>query len=366
MIAPAAPAQQARPLEMLVERREALRQSQAGQLMDLEQRIAAVASSDGSVGTSLQSLAAAMRRDSTRLALLEELNVKRIEGRFDLQTVRYQTGLEILRVMMRNAEKLDFSTSLATSLARFEDAANPLNSPAFRQQISSVGKSSDGGFKLPDLLLKNPIVSVAASLASLFTSSAKPKEKDEALAKISCVLDFTTKASRDASDARQQMASIDGRLRAFLRDGDATLVGYTATVGAERGWARLKQESASTVRSPVNDAVDRYFATRREAALTRPWSIGIQDELVETNYQIDQVRAMLTRYEDLLAEMESFLSRYAATAARYRDQSCAAIPNLTATLAAIEEQAEANRGKFRAAWLGDIPAKSRAALFTVP
>jgi hypothetical protein len=347
----------------LSRRRDQLIEIQAAKTRDLQTQLVAL-SSPAAMGATVGELAAAMRRDSARLALLEELNRRRIESQFELQAVRYHTGLEILRVIMRNTEKLDFTTGLAGSLATFQEAANPLNSPAFREQLASLGKGSSSGSKLslPDLLLKNPIVSTGFFLASLLSSGLKPEQKEGALAKLSCVLDFTTQAHRDAIDVHRQLESVDVRTRSFLKEGDAVLTGFTAAIGAERDWARYKRETATAVRSPVNDAIDRYFETHKAQALGAPWSGGPPDQLIESGYHLEQTRILLSRHEDLLAEVDGFLGRFESTARRYDGVACPAIPNLTQTVSSLIKQAQDNRAKFRTAWYGDIPAKSRAML----
>lgn len=357
--------------ELLLQRSRTV-ETQRAERRGLETRLVALSATTGVAGSiagaaTVSELAAAMRRDSARLALLEEFNRQRVESRFDLQAIRYQAGLEVLRLVIRNTEKLDFGTSLAASLAGFESAANPLNSPAFREQLNALGKESGGSkFSLPDIFLKNPVVSTALSLASLFTSKLKPEDKEKALTKISCVLDFTTQANREALDVRRRLEAIDTKVARYLRDADATLVGFTGTVGVERNWARLKQETAVSARSPVGDAIDRYFATRKTEALARPWQAGSFDELAESNYQIDQIRALLIRNEDLIDEVDGFLGQFESIAERYRGVACPAIPNLPTTLASLGSMAKDNRAKFRAAWFGDVPAKSRALLFTAP
>ena len=358
----------------LVARRQQVVNAHLAQRQGLESRLAALSAPTAATagaplvaGATVADLASAMRRDSARLALLEDFNRQRIESRFDLQAVRYQTGLEILRLLIRNTEKLDFSTGLASSLAGFESAANPLNSPAFREQLNALGKESSGPkFSLPDILLKNPVISTALSLASLFSSKLKPEEKDKALTRISCVLDFTTQANRDAVDVRRRLEAINAKVHGFLGEADGALLGLTGAVGAERDWARLKRETATTAKSPVVDAIEGYFRTRKAEALARPWLPGPIDELAESNYQLDQVRILLTRNEDLINEVDGFLGQFESIAARYQLVACPAIPNLSTTLAALQTHAKENRVKFRNGWYGDVPAKSRSLLFAAP
>jgi hypothetical protein len=365
------PAVQARDdrLATLERRSDDLLTRQRRDFAALEQQLSGLSAPVGRTGT-LADLTAALRRDSARVALLEEVARRRIEARFDLQSLRYHTGLEVLRILLQNTEKLDYTTGLASSLAAFDAAANPLNSPAFRAELAALSGGREregGGFSLPDILLKNPVVSTALSLASLFTSSLGRKEKEQAFAKIGCVLDFTTRASRDAGDLRRDLDDIDARVKAFLHDADGVFTNFAATVGARQDWAGFRRELATSATRPrLADEIDAYFGGRKGRALERPWTVASVDDLVETNYQLDLVKGLLTRHEGLLLDTGRFLESFEIAVRRYETVQCDAIPQLGTTIDALVRQSGENRVRFRAGWSGDIPAKSRALLHASP
>lgn len=354
-------------LQELERRRDQLLNARRQDLLQLDQQLNALSADVGPRAT-IADLAAALRRDSARVSLLETMNRRQLEARFDLQALRYQTGLEVLGIVLRNTEKLDFTTSLATTLAAFDQAANPLNSPTFRAEIEALSTSGSDGARLslPEAMLQNPLVSTAHFLASLFTSRANRRSKEETLARLSCVLDFTTRANRDARDLSHQLEGIDLRTKALLRDGELAFARYTGVVGPATEWSAYKREQAGSAREGVPTRIDGYFNTRKQAAMVHPWAVMAVDDLVESNYQLDQVKLLLTRHEAMLEEMENFLERFEGAVRRYETARCDAIPGLAATTRALIQQAAENRARFRAGWFGDVPARSRAILYTSP
>lgn len=356
-------------LALLERQRDDLLSQQTRVFTALERQLTGLAQPVGRAN-SLAELAAALRRDSARVALLEEAARRRVEARFDLQTLRYHTGVEVLRVLFHSAEKLDYATGLAASLTALDAAANPLNSPAFRTELAAVtaGREREGGgFTLPDLLLRNPVVSAALSVASLVSSSLGRKDKEQAFARIGCVLDFTSRASRDAGDLRRDLEEIDSRVKVFLADAEGVFASYAATVGPPQTWAAFRSELAATVGTPqLTRSIDDYFGARKSEAVRRAWTVASVDDLVETNYQLDLVKSLLSRHEQLTLDTSRFLARFEAVVRRYEAVQCEAIPRLGETVAGLIQRAAENQARFRTGWADVISAKSRALLYANP
>ena len=121
------------------------------------------------------------------------------EHEIELVILRYQKGIELLKMVYEKILSLDHHF---TSLSTYQDLAsmsNPNNYPQFagiKDQLKSKTKSKHR-IQLPDLLDNNSLFSMGYALIYSFFGTDGKKDRQQTLEDISCLLDFTLSMHTD-------------------------------------------------------------------------------------------------------------------------------------------------------------------------
>jgi hypothetical protein len=284
---------------------------------------------------------------------------------FDAAALRYETGKEVLYVLLKNTAKLDFTISLSRNLASFESLGNPMQSPAFQRVMNDLEQPSrtvdKANLALSQTFLANPFLGAAYAMSSLFTSRFNRQEKEQRFGQIACVLDFTSRVNGDFKVVQANLEQLDTRLARFDTATTQVFQDYVAAVGYRQSWTNYRAARASSALDPASTAIAAYFDRLRRDS-TKVGQSAHTPRLTPTTYQLQRVRQQLADYDLLLNQMAGFLAAYEQILSSHRNESCTEIPNLPATMAELIQGAAENRQKFSAAYLDDIPATSKSIL----
>jgi CII-binding regulator of phage lambda lysogenization HflD len=352
-------------LPQLQQRFAAQEAEHAQEIKQLTDRVNALNAAVPQTATGVAQLKDALKATTDRLNALETLNKAEYSHAFDAAALRYETGKEVLYVLLKNTAKLDFTISLSRNLASFEALGNPMQSPAFQNVMNDLEQPNHtvdkANLALPQAFLANPFLGAAYAMSSLFTSRFNRQEKEQRFSQIACVLDFTSRVNGDFKVVRANLDQLDTRLARFDTATTQVFEDYMGVVGYRQSWAQYRAARASSAVDPASAAISAYFA-RLLRDSTKVAQSGRTPNLAPTTYQLQRVRQQLTDYDLLLDQMASFLASYEEILSSHRNESCAEIPNLTSTMQQLIQGAEENRQKFSAAYLDDIPATSKSIL----
>ena len=337
----------------------------AAEIKQLTDRVNTLNAAVPQTTTSIAQLKDALKATTDRLGALEALNKAEYGHAFDAAALRYETGKEVLYVLLKNTAKLDFSISLSRNVAAFEALGNPMESPAFQNVMNELEQPNHtidkANLALPQTFLANPFLGAAYAMSSLFTSRFNRQEKEQRFGEIACVLDFTSRVNGDFKVVRANLDQLDTRLARFDTATTQVFADYVGAIGYHQTWAQYREARASNPVDPASAAITLYFAQlRRDSSKAAQGARA--PNLSPTTYQLQRVRQQLADYDLLLNQMASFLASYEQILSSHRNESCAEIPNLRETMAELIQGAEENRQKFSAAYLDDIPATSKSIL----
>lgn len=337
----------------------------AAEIKQLTDRVNTLNAAVPQAATSIAQLKDALKTTTDRLNALEALNRAEYGHSFDAAALRYDTGKEVLYVLLKNTAKLDFTISLSRNLASFEALGNPMQSPAFQSVMNDLEQPNHtvdkANLSLSQSFLANPFLGAAYAMSSLFTSRFNRQEKEQRFGEIACVLDFTSRVNGDSKVVRASLDQLDTRLARFDTATTQVFEDYVGAVGYHQTWPQYRAARASSAVDPASAAITTYFDRLRRDS-TKAVQSARAPNLAPTTYQLQRVRQQLADYDLLLNQMASFLASYEQILSTHRNESCAAIPNLSATMATLIQGAAENRQKFSAAYLDDIPATSKSIL----
>src|SRR5690606_20587482 len=152
-----------------------------------------------------------------KVGSLEKMNMLRSESRVLNDEARYKAGLQVLHIMLSNMKKLDFATSLATSVERAQSLTNPMNNGDFVSEIRQLTGSNLGDKNRSieaNPLLSNPYVSLAWGIGSLLVSKFSSQKKAEMFNRFSCVIDIGTRTDTDLKIIRSDLSALQQRMGA--------------------------------------------------------------------------------------------------------------------------------------------------------
>ena len=111
----------------------------------------------------------------------------------DVSKIRYVKGLEIIKILYEKTLALDHHFASVRTFSEISKMSNPNQYPEFAKvnDIIKQKRERKAGIDLTALLGANPIANVVSTFSNMLISTLSKEEKDDELAKIECILDFT-------------------------------------------------------------------------------------------------------------------------------------------------------------------------------
>ena len=112
---------------------------------------------------------------------------------------RYRRSIDLLKSLYEKILALDHHFSSLETHQHILSLSNPLSYPEFEKTREIIQERMQKRFKLelPEMLNSNPYVSTTFAMVGSLLGSGKASERQENLASIACILDFTLKMHAD-------------------------------------------------------------------------------------------------------------------------------------------------------------------------
>jgi len=276
---------------------------------------------------------------NTRLGALEEKNTRAAVDAVNLDKLRYQTGKGVLRTIKSNLSHINFATGFGKSVGQLQRLANPAHNADFKESMARIQSNLNKGqnVQLPALVLANPYISLAYGITTLFSSKMNERQKSDELANLSCLLNFSTQATEDFRVVSANIELLDSSVRQLNKEVEDYFHVYAALVGYEKTWEEYLKEEAALGRDPLDGKIEQAFKK------TTP------EQLQAMRYNLERVKAFITRYNELLRQLENSIDTTRAKLQPYAGYQCNSKTFMKGEIDGVLGDIDQNRKDFRAA-----------------
>ncbi|GGG66864.1 hypothetical protein [Edaphobacter dinghuensis] len=283
------------------------------QIADLQKQLEAVQSQlaqNNNAASTIQTLTARITALETAQKTQQDLAATQAKKATDDLTRQYQAGYAGLSLMDDQAHRLEFAFNLGSAISDFQDAVNPMNNQLFttdvqallQKQNTNVISSLTSNPLVKSVATANPYVSLGLSLASYFTS--KVSDKDQKLTDIACVVNLGTQSLTATQQIQAQLTSVQANIKQFEATSDSTFQGYAGVIGYNKNLDQYRADQLQAATDILAPSVANAFKDGGNAISTA----GI----VNTRYQLGQLRTQLAQYDSLVQNVSDFLTKFGA------------------------------------------------------
>lgn len=180
------------------------------------------------------------KSDKEKLNLLIEKDQLQTKLRFlkqesesEISKIRYLKGLQIIRILYDKTLSLDHHFSSVRTFSEINKMANPNQYPEFDKLKVLVASKKDKktGFDLTSILGSNTIISVVNTFSNMLVSNLTKEEKENELASIDCILDFTLRMQNDLNTIFYETSFLQKSNEKIKTDIEILFKDYTKPIG---------------------------------------------------------------------------------------------------------------------------------------
>jgi len=254
-----------------------------------------------------------------------------------LDKVRYRKGLELIKLMYEKILGLDHHFHSLQTYQNVMQLSNPNAYPEFQatKDVLNERLKKKSSVKLPSLLDSNPFLSASFSLVASVLGDGTPKEKEEDLDKIACILDFTVRMNADLNTIyyeteflKESNTSLKEECNRLFRD-YCKIIGYRIPLDDCR-----QDDDWETVYDLLDDYIENLQGLNSDSvnaiSASRKFSRGIAN----LEFSIDRLLDFLDSYSDFINQGEKYYQKFQVIVSNYQneEQCTDALPHQFTTL----------------------------------
>ena len=264
-----------------------------------------------------------LRAWSMRMQLQDEMRRINRGMKVGLDKVRYRKGLELIKLMYEKILGLDHHFHSLQTYQNVIQLSNPNAYPEFQATKDELNNrlKKKSSIKLPTLLDSNPFLSASFSIVSSILGDGEPKEKEDDLEKIACILDFTVRMNADLNTIyyeteflKESNTSLKEACNRLFRD-YAKIIGYKISLDQCR-----EDDDWETVYQMLDEYIDQLqnldAAELGEASANRDFARGIAN----LEFSIDRLLDFLDSYTDFIGQGEKYYQKFQVIVSNYQNE----------------------------------------------
>lgn len=244
----------------------------------------------------------------------------------ELTRARFKKGLEIIKLIYEKTLSLDHHF---TSLKTYNSVAalcNPNNFPEFQKnrEVLEERLKKKSGFRMPQIMLSNPFLSAAYTVAaSLFSGDSNTGQSEKEMETVSCILDFTVRMNADLNTIYYETEFLKESNRALKDECKALFADFTKPVGyftpldicrKEDDWETLYQDLDKFIAEATALVAQNNDASLRKASKMR----------ADLEFQLDRLLVFINNYGSFVAQGEKYYQKFQIIISNYaNEQVCA-------------------------------------------
>ena len=253
--------------------------------------------------------------------LNQQLQQLKVNEETDINKIRYLKGLSIIKILYEKVLSLDHHFSSVATFSEINKIANPTNYPEFVEVKDMIKNRVDKkkSLQLTSLLGKNIYTSSVDLLLNLFNSTAKPKEKEEYLKKVQCIIDFTLRMNNDLNTIYFETAFLQKSNDKIMQELQLLFKDYTKPI---KYVTPLKECRANDDWDIVHEKLNAFLEKLNEVTTNGNQAKAMKMQ-VDLNFPIDRLLQFITKYNGFIDQGTQFYQKFKIILNSYEnEQQC--------------------------------------------
>ena len=246
--------------------------------------------------------------------LREELVKLKDDEIKDISKIRYLKGVQIIRLLYEKILSLDHHFASVRTFSEINKIANPNQYPEYEKLKDLIANKKDkkAGLDLTSVLGTNTIVSVVQTFSNMMVSNLSKEEKEQELANIECILDFTLRMQNDLNTIYFETAYLQNSNDKMKKDLETLFVDYTKPIGYA---SSLETCRTTDDWEAIKIKTNTYLANLKEKN-----GAELYTSQVNIVFPIDRLLQYITQYNSFIDQGGKFYEKFKIILNSYENQ----------------------------------------------
>lgn len=246
--------------------------------------------------------------------LKTKLENAKIDAENDISKVRYIKGLQIMRILYENVLGLDHHFASVRTFSEISKISNPNQYPEFEkvQELVKNKKDKKVSFDLTAVLGSNPLVSIVNTFTGMLVSNLTKDEKENELAKVDCIIDFTLRMQNDLNTIYFETSFLQTSNDTVKKDIENLFKDYTKPIGYEKS---LKDCRDNDDWDEVKDKLHTFIRS-----IEKSENLKKRKMQIEVEFPIDRLIQFIGSYNNFINSGEQFYHKFNIILNSYENQ----------------------------------------------
>lgn len=270
-----------------------------------------------------------------KIDLQEKLQTVEVLYDLNMERVRYEKGIELIKMMYEKILGLDHHFTSLQTYQSINQMSNPASYPEFQKAKDVMQKrlKKNNAVRLPNLLMTNPFLSASFSLVSSLVGDGATNEKEADLERVACILDFTVRMNSDLSLIYYETEYLKESNRALKEDCLLLFDKYSKVVDYNVSLDKCRKTDDWEV---LDDKLNLFITDLEQAAALNDPTLNqkVHKGVVNVEFAVDQMLDFLDKYSTFINQGEKYYQKFHVIVSSYENEvQCAGkLPHQFSTL----------------------------------
>ena len=227
----------------------------------------------------------------------------------EVSKIRYLKGLAILKILYEKVLALDHHFAAIATFNEINSLSNPNHYPEFAGVKDLIKQSGNRktGLELTKLLGDNVYANIATTLVGLFNSEAPREAKQEELAQVDCIMDFTLRMHQDLNTIWFETAFLQKSNAKIKIDLEQLFIEYTKPIGY---FTPLPTCRNTDDWDAVQEKLKAYLTTMDTFLNDPAQAVKAHKMQVNLEFPIDRLLQFITQYNAFIDQGGKFYEKF--------------------------------------------------------
>lgn len=254
----------------------------------------------------------------------EQIKVLKFNEASEISKIRYLKGLQIMRILYEKTLALDHHFASVSTFNEINKLSNPNQYPEFIKMKENLSTFSEKkkGFGLNGILGENIYTSILHSFITLFNNESITKnEKEENLAKVECILDFTLRMHNDLNTIYFETAFLQKSNENVMEELQQLFVDYTKPIKYNTA---LKECRNTDDWDRIRENLGVYLEALDRASKDSSTKYKAHKMQINLEFPIDRLLQFIIQYNTFIDQGSKFYEKFGIMLNSYEhEQQCA-------------------------------------------
>jgi len=246
--------------------------------------------------------------------LQEEIAGLQQQNANDISKVRYLKGLQIIKILYEKVLSLDHHFASVRTFNEISKIANPNQYPEYSKlkEVLVAKREKKTAFDLTALLGTNTIASVVQTFTNMISSTLSKEEKENELAKVDCILDFTLRMQNDLNTIYFETAFLQTSNDKIKQDIEMLFKDYTKPIGYT---SSLENCRINDDWETLTQKMEEYIAKMKQTTGSSQFKMQ-----VNMDFPIDRLLQFIAQYNNFIDQGGKFYEKFSIILNSYENQ----------------------------------------------